>query len=735
MCHLSMKKGIKFSSFLTGALALSLLACSANIKTKEKQGNINSSSLREASMIIEPMTYEEIASACASGSADNIVITMNVPELLNNDCVREHLYLLEDEDTAMVGKDVPYHDDFHINLFDNLDAYSRGAIKAFFNDDSGVLKFELLSLYQYKFISGIENYWFSEYRDNDQTYTIEMAPNGVYITDENGYLYFNGSTLEGREVEKTEFLFYRVNDDFINTYTWSGFLFNYDSSYGEEELVDRYHRVTESGKVFMKNYAVPEAYEGGSGRPSGNVKTEWDTFLSNYPDYLSVTNNNILCQDITYEDLSVDYEKMVIEVNGNYSDSLYYLIETGSATGGEYSPLYKTAEGYYLLDNPNASFLGETISFKYGCSTDRDMLSSNSTMLTFLNKQYTDPIQEIDMVYESIHSESKGDFNYLFANEFKISSNYLSDSYEFALLDADMFVDESYYLVEYVEPYYLNYSYSLSFSTYLDANYREKDIQAEHSYVLVSRLKGSEDYAPSAPVYYSLITTPDETSSVFQEAYIQNTSLYQTYLSSERFSSIQWYDEKEEVKDFSISIENIIQEYEQNQDVDGLKQYLTSKSLDHRYYIYFSYVLIKLERNYHDDPTLPNLDHLENYYIYANEFLSQYENSDFSSKEEVDAQVDAYIALCNEISEGVEEVKRGKERLAEMTNDFITRYIAENDPILNDVFAALSQYIAKMDELGNAFKGVELRNAIQSLIIEYQQVLMRLFANSGVSHG
>ena len=276
--------------------------------------------------------------------------------------------------------------------------------------------------------------------------------------------------------------------------------------------------------------------------------------------------------------------------------------------------------------------------------------------------------------------------------------------------------------------YLFNYDSSLSISTYQDENFLvHEGLEESHQYILIIRYQEDEYSAPSKPIYYAFVDTSNETASVFKHALIDNYESYEKYANSERFLEIHWRSEIEEIQEFSTSLRDMIIGYQSDSDIDSLNAFVEAQSFDHRYYIQFSYYLILVAR--YDYSTMLPDDHKENYYSAASEFISKYEEDDFTSYEEVDALVDSYIASCKAISDDYDAITNTKYSLIETTNRIIGNNLF-TDEEKNAIFATLNTYLKRIDELNN-LHGDELVVALNQIAVEYYDYLMTFITNGG----
>ena len=133
-----MKKRIGLTSLFVGILAFSLFACTEETKKNERPSKINNVSLKEnsSSTIITPMSYNEILSCCSGSLSENIAIVIKGQEEISEEAIINHMYLLRDDYGYFRGEEIPYHDDLHIDLMNNVDGFATGVMKASFGMNS-----------------------------------------------------------------------------------------------------------------------------------------------------------------------------------------------------------------------------------------------------------------------------------------------------------------------------------------------------------------------------------------------------------------------------------------------------------------------------------------------------------------------------------------------------------------------------------------------------------------------
>ena len=712
---------------LSFILPLFVLGCSTLPKNKEVIDNPTPSINMAEGGLINPLTYEELVTYSSTSTTHRVVMAMREDEQMTN---AVHLSLFTNNEEYYEFQPLPYYQDLAINLDDNLDGFARGVLNMSFitSPTTSERVMTLLNVANYQYFEHIPNYTFTDYQSQAMNLAIsEGDTGGVYLSSEYGYLAYLSNSLDFDSDRKTEFYFYEIDPSFIIEHTWSGFLTNISSMMDADAMIIRYYDLT----TYNKHYLFSGVFDEGASTHGGDIESAWNMFYNNYSLYSSTTNNYFRVDEPQEVDFDVDYSKMVLKTQ-NKRDKVYYLDDTG-ATSISFIPLDKTPYGDYLLIGEDYNLLGKTIKFYYGIyEDDEDYLSTNGIPITFKYERTSDALEEATTSYKMIYEDDQTyTTEYLFNDSFVLSEQYYGDAYDFALVDSYYYYALGFNVISETPTYLFNYGSSLSISSYQDENFLvHEGLEESHQYILIIRYKEDEYNAPSKPIYYAFVDTATETISAFKHALIDNYESYDKYLNSDRFMSVHWRSEFEEMEAFNLSLRDMIIGYQQDNDIDSLNAFIEAQSFDHRYYIQFSYYLILVAR--YDYSTMLPDDHVENYYSAASEFLSKYEEDDFTSYEEVDALVDNYIASCKAISDDYDAITNTKYSLIETTNRIIGNNLF-TDEEKNAIFTALNTYLKRIDELNN-LHGDELVNALNQIAVEYYDYLMT-FISGGNGNG
>ena len=592
----------------TFLLAVPPLFSITNLALKEKEipQLVNASSgLEETNIILNPINIDQI-------TADDNGHYLLLAEL-NDTNNTSFTALLGGYGGEVTSFNYPINEDKSISLDDDLSAVIASMSLLSHQDDELILINEECQRY-FGFIESDYSATSVTYIFSSSLYNSSDSP--IRLINENNKIYFSNMNFDGSssyltltkdergysdfilsEEQTTSFYFYKLPNNFYETYSWKNKLLSIDENDNSSELLAMYQGLT----VYDKESVLANFYRGDSSDSSSQTSYDYtgqeadlglETLYNQFKLYETIVSrdytNPFRCQDVNENDIIIDKAKGIIS-GFSTLDRLCFYIDGSSYTNYESFNINTKGEYYFIPSNgfSDFDFAGKTVSFAYGVSYYQTTLSENPVSIVFPERQEIVPISGYSLNYDqvaiNISNYQEETASYYFFDSFKLSS--LPEGYEATLVTEAFY---RYYTDSINDPdrygdidtSLVNYQEDTLFDIAFDRDGSSNQLEESTNYYLLFRLPANDDYMPSYICGSQMITTPSIEETYMSKARMENYQTYLLYKKHPRFA--QYLEYSTPYSQYQQNLDSIIQTFST---YDELLQYFTDRSIDDLYYI------------------------------------------------------------------------------------------------------------------------------------------------------